>query len=236
MPEARGLPRSGTRPRPGPGRAPLPPQPGVGASSSPRRGVVPSPWHVVGEPARSVRQLRNHAAVLWCRPPARHDATAGCMEHATAHEGMAKTMAGQRPGSYCRVTAPRRRPASPTPCAWCSRCAAYVLHHALRTHPLAPPPWPRRNPPTRLLPLCTVATQGKQCREPISLHLPPSWPVKALWARVPARLSARARPRVAHVLRRHRSPARELAQAPRSAPAARRGRPRGREERGLKRP
>jgi hypothetical protein len=69
-------------------------------------------------------------------------------------------------------------------------CAAYVLHHALRTHTLAYPPLATAQPSTLILTLFKVATQVKQYKDRILLHLPTSCPVKALLARVTALLSA----------------------------------------------
>jgi len=69
-------------------------------------------------------------------------------------------------------------------------CAAYVLHHALRTHTLAHTPLATAQPSTLILTLFKVATQVKQYKDRILLHLPTSCPVKALLARVTALLSA----------------------------------------------
>jgi hypothetical protein len=69
-------------------------------------------------------------------------------------------------------------------------CAAYVLHPALRTHPLAHTPRATAPPSTLILTLFTVATQGKQYKERLRLHLPTSCPVKALLHRVTALRSA----------------------------------------------
>jgi hypothetical protein len=69
-------------------------------------------------------------------------------------------------------------------------CAASVLPHALRTHTLAHTPLATAPPSTVLLTLCKVATQVKQYKDRMLLHLPTSWPVKALLARVTALLSA----------------------------------------------
>jgi hypothetical protein len=62
--------------------------------------------------------------------------------------------------------------------------AAYILHHALRTHTLAHTPLATAQPSTLILTLFKVATQGKQYKDRIFLHLPTSCPVKALLARV----------------------------------------------------
>ena len=69
-------------------------------------------------------------------------------------------------------------------------CAAYVLHHALRTHTLPHTALAHAQPSTVLLPLFKVATQIKQYKDRILLHLPSSCPVKALLHRVTALLSA----------------------------------------------
>jgi hypothetical protein len=63
-------------------------------------------------------------------------------------------------------------------------CAAYVLHHALRPHPLAHTALATAQPGTVILPLFTVATQSKPYKDRILLHLPTSCPGKALWRRV----------------------------------------------------
>jgi hypothetical protein len=68
-------------------------------------------------------------------------------------------------------------------------CAAYVLHHALRPHTLAHTPLATAQPSTLILTLCKVATQVKQYKDRILLHLPSSCPVKALVRRVTALLS-----------------------------------------------
>jgi len=65
-------------------------------------------------------------------------------------------------------------------------CAAYVLHHALRTHTRAHPPLATAPPSTLILTLFKVATQVKQYKERILLHLPSACPVKALLHRVTA--------------------------------------------------
>src|ERR1043166_5208539 len=69
-------------------------------------------------------------------------------------------------------------------------CAASVLHHALRTHTLAHTSLATAQPSTLLLTLFKVATQVKQYKDRILLHLPTSCPVKSLLARVTALLSA----------------------------------------------
>jgi Transposase DDE domain group 1 len=68
-------------------------------------------------------------------------------------------------------------------------CAAYVLHHALRTHTLAHTPLAPAQPSTLILPLFKGATQVKQYKDRIFLHLPSSCPVTALLHRVTALLS-----------------------------------------------
>lgn len=69
-------------------------------------------------------------------------------------------------------------------------CAAYVLHHALRTHTLAHTALATAQPSTLILTLFKVATQVKQYKDRILLHLPTSCPVKALLHRVTTLLSA----------------------------------------------
>jgi len=67
-------------------------------------------------------------------------------------------------------------------------CAAYVLHHALRTHTLQHTALAQAQPSTLILTLFKVATQIKQYKDRILLHLPSSCPVKALLHRVMALL------------------------------------------------
>ncbi len=69
-------------------------------------------------------------------------------------------------------------------------CAAYVLHHALRTHTLSHTALANAQPSTVILTLFKVATQIKQYKDRILLHLPSSCPVKALLYRVTTLLSA----------------------------------------------
>ena len=69
-------------------------------------------------------------------------------------------------------------------------CAASVLHHALRTHTLQHTALANAQPSTVILTLFKVATQIKQSKDRILLHLPSSCPVKALLHRVTALLSA----------------------------------------------
>jgi DDE family transposase len=68
-------------------------------------------------------------------------------------------------------------------------CAAYVLHHALRTHTLQHTALATAQPSTILVTLFKVATQVKQYKDRILLHLPTSCPVKGLLQRVTALLS-----------------------------------------------
>jgi hypothetical protein len=67
-------------------------------------------------------------------------------------------------------------------------CAAYVLHHALRTHTLQHTALAHAQPATLILTLFKVATQIKQYKDRILLHLPSACPVKALLHRVTALL------------------------------------------------
>jgi Transposase DDE domain group 1 len=69
-------------------------------------------------------------------------------------------------------------------------CGAYVLHHALRTHTLAHTALATAQPSTVILTLFKVATQVKQYKDRILLHLPTSCPVKALLHRVTTLLTA----------------------------------------------
>jgi DDE family transposase len=69
-------------------------------------------------------------------------------------------------------------------------CAAYVLHHALRTHTLSHTAPATAQPATLMLTLFKVATQVKQYKDRIPLHLPTSCPVKALLHRVTTLLFA----------------------------------------------
>ena len=63
-------------------------------------------------------------------------------------------------------------------------CAAYALPHALRTHTLQHTALAQGQPSTIILTLCKIATQIKQYKDRILLHLPSSCPVKALLQRV----------------------------------------------------
>jgi len=69
-------------------------------------------------------------------------------------------------------------------------CAASVLHHALRTPTLAHTALATAQPATVILTLFKVATQSKQYKDRILLHLPTSCPVKALLSRVTTLLTA----------------------------------------------
>jgi hypothetical protein len=69
-------------------------------------------------------------------------------------------------------------------------CAAYALHHALRTSTLQPTALAQAQPSTVMLTLFTIATQVKQYKDRLLLHLPSSCPVKALLHRVTALLCA----------------------------------------------
>ena len=69
-------------------------------------------------------------------------------------------------------------------------CAAYILHHALRTHTLQHTALAQAQPSTVILTLFKVATQIKQYKDRILLHLPSSCPVKALLQRVTTLLCA----------------------------------------------
>jgi hypothetical protein len=63
-------------------------------------------------------------------------------------------------------------------------CAAYALHHALRTSTLQHTALAQAQPSTVILTLFKIATQIKQYKDRILLHLPSSCPVKALLQRV----------------------------------------------------
>jgi hypothetical protein len=67
-------------------------------------------------------------------------------------------------------------------------CAAYALHHALRTHTLQQTALAQ--PSTVILTLFQIATQIKQYKDRILLHLPSSCPVNALLHRVTTLLCA----------------------------------------------
>ena len=69
-------------------------------------------------------------------------------------------------------------------------CAASVLHHALRTHTLQHTALAQAQPSTVILTLFKIATQIKQYKDRILLHLPSSCPVKALLQRVTTLLCA----------------------------------------------
>jgi hypothetical protein len=69
-------------------------------------------------------------------------------------------------------------------------CAAYVLPHAFRTHTLQHTALAQAQPSTVKLTLFKIATQIKQYKDRILLHLPSSCPVKALLQRVTALLCA----------------------------------------------
>ena len=69
-------------------------------------------------------------------------------------------------------------------------CAAYALHHALRTHTLQHTTLAQAQPSTVILTLFKIATQVKQYKDRILLHLPSSCPVKALLQRVTTLLCA----------------------------------------------
>jgi hypothetical protein len=63
-------------------------------------------------------------------------------------------------------------------------CAAYALHHALRTHTLQHTALAQAQPSTIILTLFKIAAQVKQYKDRILLRLPSSCPVKALLQRV----------------------------------------------------
>lgn len=69
-------------------------------------------------------------------------------------------------------------------------CAAYALHHALRTNTLQHTTLAQAQPSTVILTLFNIATQIKQYKDRILLHLPSSCPVKALLYRVTTLLCA----------------------------------------------
>jgi hypothetical protein len=68
--------------------------------------------------------------------------------------------------------------------------AAYVLHHALRTHTLHHTALAQAQPSTVILTLFKIAAQIKQYKDRILLHLPSSCPVKGLLQRVTTLLCA----------------------------------------------
>jgi hypothetical protein len=63
-------------------------------------------------------------------------------------------------------------------------CAAYALHHALRTHTLQHTALAQAQPSTIMLTLFKIATQVKQYKDRILLPLPRSCPVQTLLPRV----------------------------------------------------
>jgi hypothetical protein len=69
-------------------------------------------------------------------------------------------------------------------------CAAYGLHHALRTPTLQHTALAQAHPSTVILTLCKIATQIQQYKDRLLLHLPSSCPVKALVQRVTTLLCA----------------------------------------------
>ena len=69
-------------------------------------------------------------------------------------------------------------------------CAAYALHHALRTHTLQHTGLAQAQPATVIVTLFKVATQIKQYKDRILLHLPSSCPVQSLLHHVTALLFA----------------------------------------------
>src|SRR6478672_6030259 len=69
-------------------------------------------------------------------------------------------------------------------------CAAYALHHALRTQTLQHTGLAQAQPSTIIVTLFKIAVQVKQYKDRILLHLPSSCPVKALLQRVSALLCA----------------------------------------------
>ena len=73
-------------------------------------------------------------------------------------------------------------------------CAAYALHHALRTHTLQHTALAQAQPSTIILTLFKIVVQVKQYKARILLHLPSSCPVKALLQRVTTLLYAVPKP------------------------------------------
>ena len=63
-------------------------------------------------------------------------------------------------------------------------CAAYMLHHALRTSTLHHTALAQAQPSTIIMTLFKIAVQIKQYKDRVLLHLPSSCPVKALLQRV----------------------------------------------------
>jgi uncharacterized CHY-type Zn-finger protein len=59
-------------------------------------------------------------------------------------------------------------------------CAAYVLHQQLRVHALSHTELAAAQPNTVILKLFKVATQIKQYKDRIVLHLPSAYPFKQL--------------------------------------------------------
>jgi Transposase DDE domain group 1 len=65
-------------------------------------------------------------------------------------------------------------------------CAAYALHQALRTHTLPHTALAQAQPSTVILTRFKIATQVKQYKDRLLLHLPSPCPVKALLQRLTA--------------------------------------------------
>lgn len=63
-------------------------------------------------------------------------------------------------------------------------CAAYVLHHALRTEVLVHTELAQAQPATVILKLFKIAVRVVQYKDRIKLHLPSSCPLKALLHKV----------------------------------------------------
>lgn len=62
-------------------------------------------------------------------------------------------------------------------------CAAYVLHHALRTEVLAHTEFAKAQPSTVILKLFKIAVRVVQCKDRVKLHLPSRCPAKAVLRR-----------------------------------------------------
>jgi hypothetical protein len=63
-------------------------------------------------------------------------------------------------------------------------CAAYVLHHALRTHVLVHTELAKAQPSTVILKLFKIAVRVVQYKDRIKLHLPSHCPVKSLLVKI----------------------------------------------------
>jgi DDE family transposase len=147
------------------------------SGAQPWRVIIKAEGRAAGDPPRVV------VTSLEAPTPQRVYAELSCARGNCANESKAVhgELHGDRPtATTCLANAMRLL----------RSCAASVLPHALRTHTLAHTPLATAQPSTLILTRCKVATQVKQYKERLLLHLPTSCPIKALLARVTALLSA----------------------------------------------